>query len=51
MVANHADDSFGKDDNRASLVTHDRVEPLPRTSKLELADQILALLVRRLEER
>lgn len=51
VVANHADDSFGKDDNRASLVTHDRVEPLPRTSKLELADQILALLVRRLEER
>ncbi|GMV12792.1 MAG: bifunctional phosphopantothenoylcysteine decarboxylase/phosphopantothenate--cysteine ligase CoaBC [Polyangiaceae bacterium] len=50
VVANHADDSFGKDDNRVSLVTQDRVEPLPRSSKLELADQILDFLARRLEE-
>ncbi|MBK8994170.1 MAG: bifunctional phosphopantothenoylcysteine decarboxylase/phosphopantothenate--cysteine ligase CoaBC [Myxococcales bacterium] len=50
VVANHADDSFGKDDNRVSLVTRDRVEPLPRSSKLELADQILDFLARKLEE-
>lgn len=50
VVANHADDSFGKDDNRVSLVTRDKVEPLPRCSKLELADQILDFLARKLEE-
>lgn len=50
VVANHADDSFGKDDNRVSLVTRDEVEPLPRSSKLELADQILDFLARKLEE-
>lgn len=50
VVANHADDSFGKDDNRVSLVTREKVEPLPLSSKLEIADQILDFLARQLEE-
>jgi phosphopantothenoylcysteine decarboxylase/phosphopantothenate--cysteine ligase len=41
VVANHADDSFDRDDNRATLVTPDEAEPLPRMSKLALADRIL----------
>jgi phosphopantothenoylcysteine decarboxylase / phosphopantothenate---cysteine ligase len=50
VVANHADDSFGKDDNRITLVTKQGVDPLSRTSKVELADHVLDWLVRRLQE-
>jgi phosphopantothenoylcysteine decarboxylase/phosphopantothenate--cysteine ligase len=50
VVANHADDSFGKDDNRVTLVTQGSDEPLPRSSKLEVADHILDFLARKLEE-
>lgn len=50
VVANHADDSFGKDDNRVSLVTRERVEPLPKSSKQEIADRVLDFVAGRLEE-
>lgn len=45
VVANHAADSFGRDDNRATLVTRDRVEPLALMSKHALADRILDRVV------
>jgi phosphopantothenoylcysteine decarboxylase/phosphopantothenate--cysteine ligase len=41
VVANNARDAFGTDDNRATLVEHDRVEPLGVLSKMDLADRIL----------
>lgn len=49
VVANHADDSFGRDDNRITLVTKKSVEPLPRLSKIELADRILDWVLDRFE--
>jgi phosphopantothenoylcysteine decarboxylase/phosphopantothenate--cysteine ligase len=50
VVANHASDSLGKDDNRVTLVTKDRAEPFARANKLELADHILDWLAARLAE-
>jgi len=41
IVANHASDAFGRDDNRATLVEPGRVEPLGLLSKHALADRIL----------
>ncbi|MFO0587040.1 MAG: bifunctional phosphopantothenoylcysteine decarboxylase/phosphopantothenate--cysteine ligase CoaBC [Polyangiaceae bacterium] len=41
VVANHAGDSFGRDDNRATLVTKDAAEPFGVLPKTELADKIL----------
>lgn len=41
VIANHAADSFGRDDNRATLVTHDAAEPFGVLSKPALADKIL----------
>jgi phosphopantothenoylcysteine decarboxylase/phosphopantothenate--cysteine ligase len=41
IVANHASDAFGRDDNRATLVEHGRVEPLGLLDKRALADRIL----------
>jgi len=41
VVANAASDSFGRDDNRAILVTKDAAEELPTVSKVSLADTIL----------
>jgi phosphopantothenoylcysteine decarboxylase / phosphopantothenate---cysteine ligase len=41
IVANHAHDAFGKDSNRATLVTRGSAEPLPVLSKRDLADRIL----------
>ena len=41
IVANDAGVAFGADDNRATLVTADGVEALPRLSKHALADVIL----------
>ena len=41
VVANHAMDSFGKDDNRAMLVDRARVEALEVLDKRALADRIL----------
>jgi phosphopantothenoylcysteine decarboxylase/phosphopantothenate--cysteine ligase len=41
VVANHASDSFGRDDNRAVLVTADDAQPLDVLSKRALADRIL----------
>jgi phosphopantothenoylcysteine decarboxylase / phosphopantothenate---cysteine ligase len=41
VVANHAADSFGRDDNRATLVTENAEEPLGVMSKRDLADRIL----------
>lgn len=41
VVANHARDSFGRDDNRAFLVTHQAADALGVLSKLDLADRIL----------
>ncbi len=41
MVANRAADAFAGDDNRATLVSKDAVETLPRMSKRALSDVIL----------
>jgi len=41
VVANHAKDSFGREDNRATIVTRDRAEALGVLPKRELADRIL----------
>ena len=41
VVANHAVDSFGRDDNRATLVTKDAAEPFGVLPKPVLADRIL----------
>ena len=41
VVANHAGDAFGRDDNRATLVDRDGAEALGVLSKLALADRIL----------
>jgi phosphopantothenoylcysteine decarboxylase/phosphopantothenate--cysteine ligase len=41
VVANHAGDSFGRDDNRATIVTKDGAEPFEILPKLALADRIL----------
>lgn len=50
IVANHARDSFGKDDNRATLISAAGIEPLGTLPKPVLADRILdriAVLARR----
>ncbi len=41
VVANHARDSFGKDDNRATLVTRGSADVLGVLTKRDLADRIL----------
>ena len=41
VVANHAADAFGKDDNRATLVARDRTDALGVLSKRELSERIL----------
>lgn len=41
VVANHADEAFGKSTNRATLVFADSTQPLDPMSKADLADQIL----------
>lgn len=41
VVANHAGDSFGRDDNRATIVTKDAAEPFGVMPKSELANKIL----------
>lgn len=41
VVANRADEAFGRDDNRATLVLQDGTEPLGVLSKRELSDRIL----------
>jgi phosphopantothenoylcysteine decarboxylase/phosphopantothenate--cysteine ligase len=41
VVANHARDAFGKDDNRATVVTAGSAEALGVLSKPDLADRIL----------
>ncbi len=41
VVANHAEDSFGRDDNRATLVTRTAAVPFGVLSKKTLADKIL----------
>ena len=41
VVANHADDSFGRDDNRATWVEHDDARPFGTLPKRVLADRLL----------
>ena len=41
VVANHARDAFGKDDNRATLVTRGSTDAFGVLPKRELADRIL----------
>jgi phosphopantothenoylcysteine decarboxylase/phosphopantothenate--cysteine ligase len=48
VVANQASESFGSEDNRATLVTADATEPLANMPKRELADIILERLRTRL---
>jgi phosphopantothenoylcysteine decarboxylase/phosphopantothenate--cysteine ligase len=47
VVANRADEAFGRDDNRATIVTRDAVEPLGEMTKRMLADRILDRIVTR----
>jgi phosphopantothenoylcysteine decarboxylase/phosphopantothenate--cysteine ligase len=46
VVANHAGDAFGKDDNRATLVDRRGAEPLGVLPKPDLADRILDRVAR-----
>jgi phosphopantothenoylcysteine decarboxylase/phosphopantothenate--cysteine ligase len=48
VVANEAEASFGKDDNRATFVAPDRAEGLPTMGKHALADLILDRVLSRL---
>ena len=41
VVANHAHDAFGKDDNRATIVSRSGADSLGLLSKTDLADRIL----------
>jgi phosphopantothenoylcysteine decarboxylase/phosphopantothenate--cysteine ligase len=41
IVGNEASESFGREDNRATIVTADEVKPLPTMSKASLADLLL----------
>jgi len=41
VVANRADEAFGREDNRATIVTREGAEPLGVLSKRALADRIL----------
>lgn len=50
VVANHASDSFGKDDNRVTIVTRSAHESLPVQSKRAVADRLLERLRARLAE-
>jgi len=50
VVANHADDAFDKDDNVATLVTHDEAESLPLLAKRDVADRILDRVARAIAE-
>lgn len=50
IVANHASDAFGKDDNRATFVTPGGDEALPLLPKRELADRLLSWIVARTEK-
>lgn len=47
IVANHASDAFGKDDNRATFVTPSGDEALPLLPKRELADRLLSWIAQR----
>lgn len=48
VVANHAKDSFGREDNRATIVTRDGAEALEVMPKRALADRILDRVAERL---
>lgn len=48
VVANHAGDSFGKDDNRVTIVERGTHEALPTQSKKSVADRLLDRLRARL---
>ena len=48
VVANHAQDSFGREDNRATIVTAGGAEALGVLSKRDLADRILDRVAERL---
>ena len=50
VVANHAADAFGRDDNRATLVGADFTETLDVMPKRDLADYILDWLSQRWSE-
>ena len=41
VVANEASDSFGREDNRATLVTATEARELPTMCKVSLADVVL----------
>jgi phosphopantothenoylcysteine decarboxylase/phosphopantothenate--cysteine ligase len=48
VVANHAGESMGRDDNRVTLVEADRTTTLPTMHKSEVAERIVDLLASRL---
>jgi phosphopantothenoylcysteine decarboxylase/phosphopantothenate--cysteine ligase len=48
VVANHAADAFGREDNRVVLVSETEAEELPQLSKAEVADRLLDAVRRHL---
>ena len=50
VVGNRAEEAFARDDNRAILVGRTLLEPLPRQTKLALAERLVMWLVRQLGE-
>jgi phosphopantothenoylcysteine decarboxylase/phosphopantothenate--cysteine ligase len=48
LVANRAQDAFGRDDNEVTLLDDDGRHPLPRMDKLTLARRLVAEIARRL---
>ena len=51
IIANHAQDAFGRDDNEVTLVDDDGAHPLPRMEKLTLARRLIAEIANRLAAR
>lgn len=51
IVANHARDSLGQDDNRVTVITNETTEPLPRADKGWVADRILSFVAARLGDK
>ncbi len=48
LVANRAQDAFGRDDNEVVLLDDAGAHPLPRMDKLALARRLVAEIARRL---
>ncbi len=50
VVANHAEDALGKDENRVQLITTSGITPISRRPKTDVAQAIMSWLVQQLAE-